>query len=80
MSTRRETPTTSFRKCHIIKAENSSPKGDSNPHSSIGCRPGSRRANRYTTRLVSVLLAYRVRQSYHEDIVVCWLINIPATC
>ena len=28
----------SFRKCRILKPENSSPKRDSNPHSSIGGR------------------------------------------
>ena len=30
--------TTSFRKCHLLKLENSSPNQDSNPHSSIGDR------------------------------------------
>ena len=32
-STRRKPLTTSFRKCHILKPEDSSPKRDSNPHS-----------------------------------------------
>ena len=42
--------TTSFRKCHILKPENSSHNRDSNPHCSIGSRLGkSRRANHYTT-------------------------------
>ena len=35
---RKKTLTTSFRKCHILKPENSSPNRDSNPHSSIGGR------------------------------------------
>ena len=39
-STHRKPLTTSFRKCHILKPENSSPKRDSNPHSSIGDRLG----------------------------------------
>ena len=39
-STRRKSLTTSFRKCYILKPENSSPKRDSNPHSSIGGRLG----------------------------------------
>ena len=30
--------TTSFRKCHILQPEDSSPKRDSNPRSSIGGR------------------------------------------
>ena len=29
----KENPLTSFRKCHILKPENSSPNQDSNPHS-----------------------------------------------
>ena len=38
---RRKPLATSFRKCHILKAENnSSPNWDSNPHSSIGGRSG----------------------------------------
>ena len=45
-----KTLTTSFRKCHILQPENSSPNRDSNPHSSIGGSLRSRRANRYTTR------------------------------
>ena len=32
--------TTSFRKCHILKPENSSHSGGSNPHSGIGSRLG----------------------------------------
>ena len=36
----RKTLTTSFRKCHILKPENSIPNRDSNPHSSIGGRLG----------------------------------------
>ena len=39
-STRRKPPATSFRKCHILKPENSSPTWDSNPHNSIGGRLG----------------------------------------
>ena len=39
-SIRRKPQTTSFRKCHILKPENSSPNRDSNPHSSIGGRQG----------------------------------------
>ena len=39
-STLRKPLMTSFRKCHILKPENSSPKWDSNPHSSIGGRLG----------------------------------------
>ena len=39
-STRRKTLATSFRKCHILKPEDSSPKRDSNPHNSIGGRLG----------------------------------------
>ena len=39
-STGREPPTTSFRKCYILKPENSSPNRDSNPYSSIGGRLG----------------------------------------
>ena len=35
-----KTPSTSFRKCHILKPENSSPDSDSNPYSSIGDRLG----------------------------------------
>ena len=34
------TEKTSFRKCHILKPENPSPKRDSNPNSSIGGRLG----------------------------------------
>ena len=37
-NTRRKPLATSFRKCHILKPENSSPKRDSNPHNSIGGR------------------------------------------
>ena len=37
-STRTSPLTTSFRKCHILKPENSSPSRDSNQHSSIGGR------------------------------------------
>ena len=40
-STRRKPLTTSIRKCHILKPENSSPNPDSNPHSSIGGRLGN---------------------------------------
>ena len=36
----KKTPKTSFRKCHILKPENSSPKRDSNLLSSIGGRLG----------------------------------------
>ena len=39
-STQRKPPMTSFRKCHILKPENSSPKWDLNLHSSIGGRLG----------------------------------------
>ena len=39
-SSRRKPLTTSFRKCHILKPEDSSPKRDSNPRSSIGGRLG----------------------------------------
>ena len=39
-STRRKPLATSFRKCHILQPEDSSPKRDSNPHSSIGGRLG----------------------------------------
>ena len=39
-STRRKPLATSFRKCHILKPEDSSPKRDSNPHNSIGGRLG----------------------------------------
>ena len=35
-----EKPLASFRKCHILKPEDSSPKRDSNPHNSIGGRSG----------------------------------------
>ena len=49
-STRRKPLATSFRKCHILQPEDSSPKRDSNPRSSIGARLGKRHANRYTTR------------------------------
>ena len=38
--TNKQTMTTSFRKCHILKPKNSSPNRDSNPHSSIGDRLG----------------------------------------
>ena len=31
---------TSFKKCHILKREDSSPKRDSNPRNSIGGRKG----------------------------------------
>ena len=37
---RRKPLTTSFRKCHILKPENTSSNRDSNPHSSIGGRLG----------------------------------------
>ena len=37
---RRKPLATSFRKCHMLRPENSSPKRDSNPHSSIGGRLG----------------------------------------
>ena len=37
----RENPlVTSFGKCHVLKPEDSSPKRDLNPHSSIGGRLG----------------------------------------
>ena len=39
-STRRKPLATSFRKCHIPQPEDSSPKRDSNPHSSTGGRLG----------------------------------------
>ena len=39
-STRRKPRATSFRKCHVLKPEDSSPKRDSNPHNSIGGRQG----------------------------------------
>ena len=39
-STRRNSQATSFRKCLILKPEDSSPKRDSNPHNSIGGRLG----------------------------------------
>ena len=39
-STRRKPLATSFRKCHILQPEDSSPKRDSNPRSSIGGRLG----------------------------------------
>ena len=39
-STRRKTLATSFRKCHMLQPEDSSPKRDSNPRSSIGGRLG----------------------------------------
>ena len=35
-----KTPGDGFRKCHILKPEDSSPKRDSNPHNSIGGRLG----------------------------------------
>ena len=35
-----KTPDDELQKCHIPKPENSSPKRDSNPHSSIGDRQG----------------------------------------
>ena len=40
LSTRRKPLTTSFRKCHILKPDDSSPKRDSSPHNSIGDRLG----------------------------------------
>ena len=40
--------TTSFRKYHVLKPEDSSPKRDSNPHNSIGGRLGKQTC--YTTR------------------------------
>ena len=40
---------TSFRKCHILMPEDSSPKWDSNLHNSIGGRLGKQTANHYTT-------------------------------
>ena len=39
-STRRKPLATSFRKCHILKPEDSTSKRDSNPHISIGGRLG----------------------------------------
>ena len=39
-SNRRKPLTTSFRKCPVLKPENSSPNRDSNSHSSIGGRLG----------------------------------------
>ena len=39
-SIRKKTLATSFRICHKLKPENSSPKGDSNPHSGTGGRLG----------------------------------------
>ena len=39
-STRRKPLVTSFRKCHILQSKDSSPKRVSNPHNSIGGRPG----------------------------------------
>ena len=35
-----KTLTKSFRKCHILKLKDSSPKRDSKPHNSIGGRLG----------------------------------------
>ena len=37
---KRKKTMTSFRKCYMLKPENSSPKRDSNPHSSIDGRLG----------------------------------------
>ena len=48
--TRRNPPTISFRKCHILKPENSSPNQDSNPQSSFGGRLGRWHANNCTMR------------------------------
>ena len=42
-STRRKPRMTSFRKCHILNPQNSSPNWDSNLHSSIGDRLGKQR-------------------------------------
>ena len=42
-STQRKPLATSFRKCHILKPEDSSPKRDSNPHNSIGGRLGKQK-------------------------------------
>ena len=42
--------TTSFRKCHILKPEDSSPNRDSNRTIALVVGEESRRANRYTTR------------------------------
>ena len=39
-STWRKPMTTSFKECHMLKPENSSPNRDSNPHSRIGGRLG----------------------------------------
>ena len=39
-STRRKPLATSFRKCHILRPEDSSPKRNPNPHSCIGGRLG----------------------------------------
>ena len=39
-STRRKSLATSFRKCHRLKPEDSSPKRDSNPHNSIDGKLG----------------------------------------
>ena len=50
-STRRKPLATSFRKCHILKPEDSNPKRDLNLHNSIGGRLGKlTHANHYTTR------------------------------
>ena len=48
-STWRKPLATSFRKCHILKSEDSSPKWDSNPYNSIGGRLGKQTCWSITT-------------------------------
>ena len=53
---------TSFRKCHILQPQNSSPKRDSNPRNCTGGRLESRRAYCYTMCLLLLLLLLRRRR------------------
>ena len=49
-STLRKPLTTSFRKCHILQTEDSSPNRDSNPHCSVDGRLRKQTCYRYTNR------------------------------
>ena len=60
-----KTPGDELRKCHILQAEDSSPKRDSNPHSSIGGRLG---------------VGVGVGGGGGGGLFVGWLLNVPASC
>ena len=67
-STRRKPPTTSFRKSHILKPENSSPSRDSNPHLNIGGSrlPGKQTIAQHVTTTVGTVDSARGEREREE--------------